>query len=104
MAQDAVNKIMSAEKAAADKVAEAEVVARQIISDAEKAGRESLLKAEECAETLYHSRLEAADKEAENAVGTAIAESEKEGEKLAVLAKGKMDAATALIAERVVNG
>ena len=78
MAQDAVNKIMSAEKTAADKVSEAEVSARQIVSDA--------------------------DKEAEKAVGAAIADAEHEGEKLSVLAKGKMDAAAALIAERVVNG
>ena len=46
MAQDAVNRIMAAEKAAADKISEAEFRARQIIADAEKVGRESIANAE----------------------------------------------------------
>ena len=104
MAQDAVKKVISAEKSAEDKIALARERAKTIVAEAEKTGREMLAEAEASAEAEVKSRLSRADGEAERLAGEIQKKAIDEAEKLRTLAAGRMDKAAAFIAERVVKG
>ena len=101
MAKDALGKITEAEALADAKIAEAKAEAKQIIATAEKEGQAELVAAQTKAEDEVSGLLAKAEDAAAGASLEITSSTERECEKLRILAKGRLNEAAAFIAEKV---
>ena len=103
MSFEAIKGISDAETLANAKVAEAEAKAKQMLMDAEAAGKAALEAASARAEVELKELRQQAD--IQTAAKTAAMEKTiaEEAEKLRKAAEDKLDAAAALVVERIVN-
>ncbi len=104
MAQEAIFKITEAETRADGIVAAARAEAKRIVADAEKNARASYDSEIANAEKSVSEMLSKAEDAAASASLEITSGTERECEKLRVLAKGRMADAAAFIAEKVVKG
>ena len=104
MASEAVKQLVTAEKNLAEKIENARVQAKKICEDAVFAGKSLLDSTEDFCIKSEAENLAKAKTRAEEENKKISAEAEADRERLSVLAAGKIDAAVALIMERVVNG
>ena len=103
MSFEAIKGISDAETLANAKIAEAEAKAKQMLLDAEAAGKAALEAASARAEVELKELRQKAD--VQTAAKTAAMEEKiaEEAGKLRKAAEGKLDAAAALVVERIVN-
>lgn len=104
MAQEAISKICAAESEADACIAAARNAAKKILADAENSAQAAYDARVSEAEAEVAAMLEKAEDRAASASLEITASTERECEKLRVLAKGRMDDAAAFIAEKVVKG
>ena len=103
MSLEAITSVINAEREAKAAVAAAQAQAKQLLADAETAGKTALeaarAKADSELETLRVRAEEKSRADAESLTG----DLESRREELCRQAEGKLDAAAALIVERIVN-
>ena len=104
MASEAVKQLITAEKNLTEKVEAARLEAKKICEDATNAGKSLLLSTEDFCINAEKEISEKAKVRAEEENKKISAEAEADREKFAALASGKIEAAVALITERVVKG
>ncbi len=103
MAQEAISKITESEAQADAKITSSRAEAKRILAEAEANARASYDKKIAEAEAKVSEMLSKAEDAAAAASLEITSSTERECEKLRVLAKGRMDDAAAFIAEKVVK-
>ncbi len=104
MADNAVKTVANAEREANEIILTANAEAKKIVSDAQKAGKLLYEEAIAAAHKKVSELLKAAELGASSSQSEILSEAETECEKLETLARGKMEKAASVIAERVVRG
>ena len=103
MAIDAIAQVAEAERQADEIMQNAAIKAKQLVADATRDGKKEMDQAIAEAEAHVRQMMQQAEDNAATATRDALAQAEAECKKLRVLAKGRMDKASSLIAEKVVK-
>ena len=103
MSFEAISNISQAEAMAKSQVATAEVRAKQLAADAESAGKLAVEAAVQKADAELNELSRQVNDKARGQAGELAKKLEKQRAALRAKAEGKLDAAAAIVVERIVN-